>query len=189
MTSRIPFASPNGLAVSAAAGAAYSLIVDTAGSAGAVVAYIPVTGHLLLQQVVFWCTDTAANLRTGEWGLYVDGLDRTQPLLARVAYGTWSFTPAGAAAARPSTVTSPAAPVMLVPGGYYLVIRNTSATQVMTVARNDGTVFGRNNGRINNTVGITALGQTISLNGWTGTGGQVAFVRLEGRIGDESGGF
>jgi hypothetical protein len=167
-----PFAMPPGLNPQSALTA--GAIAANGGSA-----MIPmlVPSHMLLGDMVIWNTDTAT-ARSLEWRLYEDRNNASTSLdEVAGANGTLSWTPA-AAALRASTATG--APLYLAPGMYYLVIRNTHATNSLGVGIEAAGTAAITNHR-SKTIG-TALGATLdAATGWT-VQTVMVWCRLRGEV-------
>lgn len=125
---------PNAMAIGAspevAAGTSFSL----AANGGSLAIPIAIQGHMLLDTVTLWSTDTAS-ARTWMWDLYIEDLNNGnagENTLRRVATASAAstFTP-GAASAR--SIAASGAPVYLAPGLYWLVIQNQHATNTFGV--------------------------------------------------------
>lgn len=100
-----------------------------AANGGTAAIQIPVTGHMLLQAVYIWNTDTST-ARSWNWSLYKQYLNNGnagENSLTRVAVGTAadSFTP-GAASMR--NIAASGAPIYLGPGIYWLAVQNVHAS-------------------------------------------------------------
>jgi hypothetical protein len=157
-----PYASMDGISDStnlAAGSTAFGAVA--AGLGGALAVPIFLHAKMLLRSYSLWNADTA-NARAAEARLYVD--DNASGTMAFVT-GTdaaWSFTPS-AASLRTAAVSG--APVTLGPGVYWLVIRNTSATQTFGIGHSTAATGDPWSGRskINNATKEAALGATIDL--------------------------
>lgn len=182
-SSRQPYAYPIGFTPTVALAGSVALAAVAAGNGGAIAIPISVATLLRLDRVAIWGTDTVATLRTAEFGLYVDQGDTTSNLFVRVRSGTFSFTPAGAAAARFAASDSVQP---LGPGIYWLVIRNTSAAVTFGIGSATAGTFLRSANRVN--AAIATLGATIDISAWSGDTASYA-VRLDGRIGAETAAF
>jgi len=126
-------------------------------SGGAVQIPIVVPARMTFQTLTIRSTD-AASLRTAEWGLYDD---RDVATATRLASGTYSFTPGAA-----SNQDSSAGSVLVPPGMWYLVIRNTSATQTFGLGEQAGGTMAPTTEKTQ-TLG-SALGATLNLvTGWS----------------------
>lgn len=104
-----------------------------AASGGAVAIPVHVTGHMLLKSVTLTNSD-ASLTRTAEWRLYRQALNNgnsSENTLDEVANanGTWSFTGSGTAL----RTSAAGATVYLPPGLYWLVVRNTHASNTFIV--------------------------------------------------------
>ena len=144
---------------------------------GTVLIPYQLTSPMSLQGISIRSAD-ASLLRTAEWRLYVDvGSVNLNEILG--ANGTFSFTP-GAVSTQWSNAV--AAPVALLPGAYWLAVRNTSAANAF------------NMGQVNTAVSVdqffgaqtktlaAALSSTLAgAPGWTRQN-QVPVVYLNGRV-------
>lgn len=173
------YALPLGLALSDTVGAGANL--GTSG--GALAVPIPVPAMMSLDALLYRNNDTAT-ARSMEWGLYYDDGTTSSP---RVASGTDSFTPT-VASNRSSSATS--GPVLIEPGMYWLVLRNTGGatnfqiTVVSAGATNLGIV-----GVQTKTLG-SALGSTLDLStGWTRSSNNLLLAALKGRVFGEGAAF
>lgn len=104
--------------------------LNLAVSGGSLAVAVQVTGHFLFETLTIR-QSAAASARAAEWRIYRQRLNNGnagENTLDEVAgaNGTFSFTPS-AASNESSSVGSP--PVYLAPGTYWLVVRNTDATQ------------------------------------------------------------
>lgn len=93
-------------------------------SGGSIAIPFTLPGPMKLKNVLIHNRDTAS-ARAAEWRLFYDDGSSTAVAVTG-ADGTWSFTPS-AASDRSSTASG--SPVILLPGAYWLVIRNTSGAQ------------------------------------------------------------
>jgi hypothetical protein len=174
-----PFALTMGLGHDSVQTGNFALVAN----GGAIMVPILLVAPMTLYRIAFRGTDTTL-LRTAEWGLYVDRQDGTANLY-RVATGTgFSFTAAAAANRTDTPTTNP----LLAPGMYWLVIRNTHASNTLgigSVAQGTlGTTF--NTCRVSTSVG--ALGATLATASFAANSGE-ALTRIEGRIVNETGAF
>lgn len=127
--------------------AAYTTASSLAANGGTVLIPMFTPGHMLLEDVSVYNTDTGT-ARTWMWDLYAGYLNNGnsgENTLARVATGAAaeSFTPGGAASRR--FITAASAPVYLPPGVYYLAIQcqhATNAFNIGTTAQGTSGVFG-----------------------------------------------
>lgn len=115
--------------------AALSTAKNLAAAGGSLALSVPVTGHMLLNEVRIYNTDTGT-ARIWGWDLYVQDLNNGnagENTVRRVAACTAddSFTPGGAASSRTLGVSG--APVYLAPGMYWLVIQNRHATNTFGI--------------------------------------------------------
>lgn len=139
--------------------------LSLAAAGGAVLCPIWVPSPMQLRRYDFWNTD-AATARSVEIALYVD-IDRLGVLYqVPGSRATASWTPVAAAVVSTADVTS--APVYIRPGWYYICIRNTHATNTVSIGgqSNSATllaVYSRSST-------TTPLGTTLSPSAWTGSG-------------------
>lgn len=110
--------------------AALTTAKTLAANGGSLAMNLLVNGHMLLESVRIWNTDTGT-ARTWGWDLYLQDLNNGnagENTVRRVAACSAddSFTPGGAASARTLTVGS--APVYIAPGAYWLVVQCRHAT-------------------------------------------------------------
>jgi hypothetical protein len=143
--------------------------------AGAAVAPILLTAPMFLKAFRLRSNDTSL-LRTAEARLYVSRLDNSATCnFVAGTDTTWSFTP-GAASGQTSADVS-GAPVLLPPGLYFLVVRNTSSSNTFALATSVGTpTMGLTGSKNITSASVAALGTTIDLvTSWVGTS---AFVGL-----------
>jgi len=174
----MPFATPASYSATQASATA----VNLAATNGGMLIPIFLAGHMLLQSVSLWNTDTTLS-RSWRWALYVDRGNASNSV-DRVAQSNASDTfTAAAASARTSAAASP--PTYLPPGAYWLFIQNDGGSNAFGV----GTQAAGNGGM--------ALPQYKTKNGaagsynpstldiiaatWT-TGTAVPAVRLNGRV-------
>src|SRR3990167_4008697 len=154
-TGYVPYAFAPGFDPADSFGSAENLAAVSGGNGGALAVPIFVPGPMYLESISIWNKSTA-NARSAECRLYLDSANDSNTLNAVAGTdATWSFTPT-AEDLRTSTGVS-GAPVALLPGMYWLVIRNTSATQTFQVGRVTS-VFTKN---VYATKSIAALGATL----------------------------
>lgn len=153
-------------------------------SGGTFAAQVFVPAMMNLRSITYRNTDTGT-ARSMEWGLYYDDGTTSSP---RVADGTDSFTPGGAASNRTSAATS--APVTLFPGSYWIVLRNTGgATNFQVGILSSGDAMEGMIGIAQKTLG-SALGSTLDLStSWTRTSNSILPVYLRGSVFGESSAF
>jgi hypothetical protein len=151
---------PIGYDATGATATAKNLAAVVAGNGEAMLIPIVLAAPMFLKAYRMWSTDTAANARTAEARLYVSRLDNSATVnFVTGSDATFSFTPAGAAAGRSSADVSGAGTLLLPPGAYWLVIRNTSATQVFGIGTL-ATILGI---AANAVLAIAALGTTLDI--------------------------
>ena len=169
-----------------AIGGSASLVATTAltlaANGGALACPVVADGHMLLQSLVLRSTDTTL-ARSAEWRLYAQRLNNGnagENALDEVAgaNGAFSFT---AAAASNQTSAPSGAPIYLAPGLYWLVIRNTHATNTFGLGTAAAGTMALTTGKTK-TLG-SALGATLDLVAatWAATTG-IAGVCLRGRV-------
>lgn len=154
-----------------------NVVLPAVGGSVAIPIYLP--APMLLQSVSVKNND-AATARSWEFRLYEDRRNNNNTLdEVAGANGSESFTP-GAASVR--TVNVAGAPVILPPGIYWLVVRNTHATSTWTIGATAGTAPWQTNSAQTKTLG-SALGSTLDLVAatWTKVTG-VYGARLNGRV-------
>lgn len=176
----LPFAYPVGYEPPDASANSTALAAVSSGKAGINISPFYLPAPMRIQSVTIRNNDTAS-ARSCEFGLYRDVGTAT---LQRVTGtdGTLSFTPGGAASDRTGNVSTPG--TLLLPGTYWLAIRNTSGSQVFTMRR--GTSAPEASGNLcytDNTPNATSLGTTLDTSAltWTGSTAQ-AVARLNGRV-------
>jgi hypothetical protein len=164
--------------------ATLSLAAVSGGNGGVLAQWIYVASPMKLDSYQVRQMSTA-NLRTAEARLYVDRLNNSTSMnFVAGTDATWSFTPSAAGRQTSSTVSG--APVILAPGWYLLVIRNTSTAQTFqiggtTVATN---LVGGNMSAVLTTASTAALGATFDPTGLTKDNrlyAAVAFGRVLGQ--------
>lgn len=162
-------------------GSALSLAVGAAA-----VAPIWVPSPMLLRKYELWCTD-AATARSAEIGLYYDRFTSdtgrsSLSLLHRVvgSDATFSFTPTVAAVQTSADVSG--APVAILPGYYYIIIRNTHATSTFDIGgqSNSATLLGTFSA---SKTSVSALSATQDLASFSGSGRLLGI----GALGDSGG--
>jgi hypothetical protein len=184
----LPFAYPAGMPNESAVGASTSFVAVSAGNGGALATPVQLDAPMALESYSIWNTDTA-NARTAEAALYVD--NNASATMVRIAGSSaaFSFTPGGAAA-RQTSANVQSAPVILQPGLYWFVLRNTSATQTFGVGAMAQGNFTGPLQRWSTATGVAALSGTIDLTAapWA-TLNTLYLVRLNGRIWGQSSAF
>ena len=172
---RAAVAAPQGFSDALTYGTGQSLAAVSAGNGGAIGIPILVPSPMYLEGYGLFNGD-AANARAAEARLYVDSGSATLNEIANTA-AAWSFTPSAASLRRVSVTSG--APVLLDPGYYWIVLRNTSATQVFNLRRVSPPTLVVPSFRLK---AIAALSSTIDLDtGWTNGNGCPA-IWLEGRV-------
>lgn len=152
---------------------------------GAVLTQILVSAPMSLQGLTIHSTDTTL-LRTAEWRLYQDAGSATANQIVN-ANGTFSFT-AASASNQESDAQSP--PVTLSPGLYWLVVRNTSASNTFSVGSAAASSTLGNHYSATQTL-ASGLGSTLNLiTSWTQSTTAIMGVFLGGRVlGQTAGGY
>jgi hypothetical protein len=149
----------------------------TALAAGTGIAtHVYLTAPISLQSVTIRNVDATLS-RSWEWRLYEDRLNNTGTL-NEVAGANGSESSVAAAAAN-RTANAVSAPVIIPPGHYWLVIRNTEAANVFSIGGAGTGTMALNVSQTKAAVG--ALGATLDLvTGWT-KGTSFVAGRLNGR--------
>ena len=183
VTGYMPFAYASGEMLRSPS-ATVNLVIVSGGNAGAMAMPFFLYAPMLLQSVTIIQASTS-NARACEFRLYEDTGAAALAFVAGTA-GTFSFTPT-LINARTANIGTPG--TALKAGVYWLVIRNTSATQQFQVRFGDnpslewgaGSAF--SHWRTASTGGIAALGATIDLTtgSWSSSELRVA-ARLNGRV-------
>lgn len=182
-----PFAVPDGVSgfmefnVASAALAAVS-----GGNGGALGMWIPVTAPMKLESYAVWCANTAS-ARTAEMRLYVDRLNTSTSLdFVAGTDATLSFTPSAQSRQVSSAVSG--APVIIPPGRYFLVIRNTSTSQAFNVGRTTAAtnILVKNVSAQLSTASIAALGSTLDITTLSSKGDGIYGLMMLGRIGGQA---
>jgi hypothetical protein len=173
-----PYAYPFG----GGAGLVTTTALTLAANGGALACPIVADGHMLLQSLVLRSTDTTL-ARSAEWRLYAQRLNNGNAGENAVdevptANGTFSFT---AAAASNQTSTPSGAPIYLAPGLYWIVIRNTHATNTFGLGTAAAGTMALTTGKTKTL--SAALGSTLDFVAatWTATTG-IAGIALRGRV-------
>jgi hypothetical protein len=178
----MPYAYPIGMSPSDVTTTALAL----AANGGSLAVPVVLDADMLLQSVSFWNTDAATARGGAEFRLYEDRLNNANSLNEIAgANGTLaSWTPVAASI---RTIT-PAAPVYLAPGVYWLVLRNQSAAQTLGVGVAAAGTMARNTAQTK-TLG-SVLGSTLDLVAVTWTKiTTVPGIRLDGRVFGQSSAF
>lgn len=180
---RMPYAFPLSFHGAMVSNGVSDLAIVSGGNGGALATPMDVPAPLALQSCSIRQGSTA-NLRTGQWRLYrePEGGGATLEEVPGAA-GSFSFTPS-AIDDRVSPAATPG--VLLQPGLYWLVIRNTSAAQTFSVRRFVSTEAMGNVAMVNTSV--PGLGATIDLSTW-GKNPGVFLARLNGRVFGQSSAF
>lgn len=138
-------------------------------------------GHMLVQSVAFWNTDTTL-ARAADCAIYEDRLDNSNTLdLVPNSTGTNLTWTAGSAALR--TITLASAPLYLPPGQYWVIVRNTHATNQLGIGQSSAGTLSANVYQASN-LGTSAHTSTLD---FVSTGGPakvttVPGIRLNGRV-------
>ena len=157
-----------------------NLAAVSGGLAGAWATPMAVSGPMLLSSFTLANRNTSA-LREAEWRLYVDTGSNTLNQVSGVS-GTFSFTPV-ANSVRTSSLSTP---VLIAPGLYWVVLRNTSTAQTFSIGFMNAGVLTTNTSRDN--TAEAALSSTIDISAWTANT-PLPLFRLGGRIGAEAADF
>ena len=157
-----------------------NLAAVSGGLGGAWATAMHVPGPMLLSSFTLANRNTSA-LREAEWGLYADTGSNTLDQVPD-ATGTFSFTPV-ANSVRTSSLSTP---VLIAPGLYWVVLRNTSTAQTFSIGFMNAGVLTTNTSRDN--TAEAALSSTIDISAWTANT-PLPLFRLGGRIGAEAADF
>lgn len=173
---RTPYGLPVGFSAAEAWSINVSLAAVSAGNGGALRVFVEVKSPLYLQQIALFSGDTAS-ARSAEARVYLE--PTAGSATANFVTGTdatFSFTPT-AVSKRSASVSG--APVLLLPGAYWVVVRNTSTSQTFGIRRSSSATVFVSSDTASHT--LAALGATLDLDtGWTSTG--TGAVMLEGRV-------
>jgi hypothetical protein len=161
-----------------------------AANGGTVVVPLVVTGPLLLESVSFWNLDTSTARGPVELAIFQEAVQVAGTLdVVSGAVGTLgSYTPS-AAALRTIALTSP--PVTLLPGVYWVALKNNHASNTLAIGWSSGAANSlAGNMAQTKTLSTSAFGSTLDLVAATWTK-QTAMpgVRLNGRVLGQSGAF
>lgn len=163
--------------------AASGTAISMGASGGANAIPIVLEGHMLLQSVSVWTTDTTQTRGPLEFGIYEERLNNSNTLdLVTGAVGSLAAVAATVAVKRDIPVTSP--PVYLAPGTYWLVLKsngnNANATWTMGVTAVGAMAANTWQQKILTT---SALGATLDFVAATWTKQTtIPVVRLNGRV-------
>lgn len=174
----MPFATPASYSATQASATA----VNLAATNGGMLIPIYLAGHMLLQSVSLWNTDTTLS-RSWKWAIYADRANASNSV-DRIAASNASDTfTAAAASARTSAAASP--PTYLPPGAYWLFIQNDGGTNTFGV----GTQAAGNGGmalpqyKTKNGAAVTYNPSTLDIITATWNAGTaIPAVRLNGRV-------
>lgn len=172
----MPFAFPIGMTPGQASSGTSALAAVSGGNAGAALAPILLHAPMKIQSVTIRNGDTAT-ARSCEFRLYRDKGASTLTFVTGTD-GTLSFTPS-AASDRTGNVSTPG--TLLVPGVYWLAIRNTSASQTFALRRFATTELDANHGKVIAAASVPALGATLDPSGITSVN-MIISCRLNGRV-------
>lgn len=149
-----------------------------AAAGGAIESYIEIPCPMYLEGYALFNGD-ATLLRTADAALYVDSGSATCNQIVN-SLASWSFTAASAQTRRVSVTTG--APVYLDPGGYWLVLRNTHASNAFNIRRITSPTFTASPNRQHATT-IASLPASLDLDtNWTTTIAGVLALWLEARV-------
>lgn len=159
---------PSGFNASDALATNITLAAVSAGNGGAFAVPIVLSAPMFLKAYRIRNADVAS-LRTAEARLYVSRLDNSATCnFVTGSDATWSFTPGAASSQSSSDVSG--APVLLAPGCYFLVVRNTSTAQTFAVGTMAASTLGVANMKTITTASVPALGATLDLvTTWAGS--------------------
>lgn len=182
----LPFAYPEGFAPSDASSINTTLTAVASSKAGIALIPFRLPGPMRIQSVTIRSGDTAS-ARSGEGRLYRDVGSADLAEVPGTAC-SWSFTPS-APSDRTANVATPG--TLLTPGGYWLAIRNTSATQSLGIRRvANATEVASSVAAYDNTPNAPALGATLATGGLSLSTVMGQFMaRLDGRVFGRSAAF
>lgn len=151
----------DGFPGNSAFGTGGALAAVSGGNGGAIAIPVNVPAPMLLAGYTVRNTDTAS-ARAAEARLYYSKLDNSATIdYVTASAAAWSFTPS-AASNRFAALTG--GDILIPPGVYWLVIRNTSTTQAFDIGRDTGGVLAVPSTW---TKSIASLGSTIDIvTGW-----------------------
>lgn len=176
----MPYAYPMGYDPQVATSTQSNLAAVSSSKAGVMLVPFALHAPLALQSITIRSSDTAS-ARSAEARIYLDTGSRQLPVVVGCAT-SWSFTPS-AASDQTSNIFTPG--TVLMPGTYWLTIRNTSASQTFGIRRQPnvtelvGNIAYQDN--VPNQVTLPADELDTSLLSFTGLQGAPA-VRLNGRV-------
>lgn len=154
-----------------------SLAAVSAGNAGALAVPIVVPTMMVVDSLSFRAVNGGSTARTAEWRLFRDTGSATLSEVSSVN-GTFSYTDAPASGAM--NVTSTACNIVVAPGMYWIVLRNTHAANALLVGVDGTDVFSSKESQTN--ASVAALGSTIDLvTSWTKQA-ETPVVCLNGRV-------
>lgn len=138
-------------------------------------------GHMLVQSVSFWNTDTTL-ARAADCAIYEDRLDNSNTIdLVPNSTGTNLTWTAASAALR--TITLATTPLYLPPGEYWVIVRNTHATNQLGIGQSSAGTLAANAYQASN-LGTSAYTSTLDFVS-TGAPAKVTTIpgiRLNGRV-------
>lgn len=151
---------------------------------------IPVVleGHMLLESVSFWNTDTATARGPVEYGLYEDRLDNANALnlVDSGIFGVGGYTPTIAIA---RTMPSNNTVVYLPPGQYWLAIKNNHTGNTLGIGVTPAGTMATSTAQTK-TLTTAAYGSTLDLVAATWTKiATIPGIRLNGRVFGQSAAF
>lgn len=180
----LPFVYTNGLH---AGHAIASNALNIAGNGGTVASHVVLSASLILDRLVFFNRATTGT-HTFEWRLYHSAQSATVNEVPG-ANGSLTYSPT---ALSYEIMPAVGAPVLLLPGAYWLAFRLTSATAVNIGAIPPSwgnTPTGTNSVHLVQTLS-SALGSTLDLvTGWTKPTSNMPMMRLDGRMFGEGSAF
>jgi hypothetical protein len=178
MVGRLPYVYPIGLGIADI----FTTVRTLAAAGGSTIFPVTLDSWMFVQSLSVRNLNVAT-ARSWEWRMYKEP-DAGSATLDEVAgiNGTDSFTP-GAASTRTSNATTPA---LVAPGAYWIVVRNTHATNGFDIGTNASGTIVNNVTRIR--AGVAALGATINPTAWTVSSVFVG-ARLNGRVFAEGAAF
>lgn len=186
-----PYVYPDGISSSSVQSATAALAVPAAGLSGGRAIPFWISAAIYLQRFALWTTDTTL-ARSFEFNIYYDQIGSLnssfKQLISGEGYGSRGWT---ATAAGWQIANCLGAPLWLKPGLYWVIFRNTHATNTLGISLVNPGTAAANMIRGANTALVPALGafgvgiDPIDISAWPAITNMV-ICRLEGRIGAEA---
>lgn len=151
-----------------------------AAAQGSVAMPVALEGHMLLESISFWSTDTATARGGVEYALFEDRLDNANALNLVDGGTLASYTPTVASL---RTIPSSSTVVYVPPGLYWLVLKNNHASNTLGVGVTAAGTMATNTAQTKTLTGVVSFGSTLDLVAATWTKiATVPGVRLNGRV-------